>query len=154
MLRFVLSVLAISSGLFPGAQLNYTLTYKDSSVSVIKISIEPPAPLTTPVSFVMPRSVPGAYTNYIYDYFVEHLYAISSRGEKYLMIKDVNDAPRWNYTDTGKQVFRIEYEVNLDKMERKVLPGDASIIRPGFEIKTLQARRGFILLSIDKRAQK
>ena len=129
-LFFSLSFLVVS--IISSAQLTYTLTYKDSLSATLKISIQPAAPLTAPVSFVMPRSIPGGYQIYIYDYYIEHLYAINNKGEKFIMIKDENDAPRWNYSDTGKQIQRIEYEVNLDKMERKQLPGDASIIRPGF----------------------
>ena len=132
MIRTVFSVLFTCFGFAISAQVNYTLTYKDSSAPVLKISIEPSTALAAPVSFIMPRSIPGGYSNYIYDSFIEHLYVISNKGEKYLMIKDENDAPRWNYSDSGKQIIRIEYEINLDKMERKVLPGDASIVRPGF----------------------
>ena len=113
-------------------QLNYTLTYKDSTAPKIKISIQPSRPLMTPVSFVMPRSVPGGHNIFIYDRFIENLYAISTNGEKISMIKDQNDAPRWYCSDSGKQILHIEYEVNLDKMERRLAPADASIIRPGF----------------------
>ena len=132
MTRIFFFTLYISLSFQSSAQLNYTLTYKDSLSRNIKVSIQPATALTTPVSFVMPRSIPGGYQIYLYDYYIEHLYAISSNGERSEMIKDPSDAPRWNYSDPGKQIIRIEYEVNLDKMERKQLPGDASIIRPGF----------------------
>lgn len=129
--------LLFSSGLLllniiSSAQLNYTLSYKDSSSTRLKISIQPVEALTSPLSFVMPRSIPGAYQIFLYDHYIDHLYAVSSTGEKFAMVKDRSDAPRWNYSDSGKQIERIEYEVNLDKMERKQLPGDASIIRSGF----------------------
>ncbi len=125
LLSFILSVI-ISS-----AQVHYTLLYTDSSRSVLTISIQ----LTTPISnanFVMPRSIPGGYQIYAYDNYVEHVYSFSPDGEKLAMMKDDDDAPRWYCTDTIKKISRIEYEVNLDKMERHELPGDASIIRPGF----------------------
>jgi predicted metalloprotease with PDZ domain len=81
----------------------------------------------------MPRSIPGHYSSAaVYDKFVVNLYAINERGEKIAMKKDVNDAPRWYYNDTGKLVNRIEYEVNIGKMEITLTAGDASIIRSGF----------------------
>ncbi len=115
------------------AQLNYTLSYTDSSTATLKVSIQTAAPLTAPLSFVMPRAIPGHYSSACtYDKFIMNLYAINSNGEKMPMRKDVNDAPRWYCSDTGKLVSRIEYEVNLTKMERTLIPGDASIARPGF----------------------
>src|SRR4029078_4650776 len=119
-------------GLASTAQLNYTLSYKDSSLAIVKVSIQPNVPLMAPVSFVMPRSIPGHYSSSAtYDKFITNLYAINVQGEKTPMIKDLNDAPRWYCNDTGKLVTRIEYEVNLGKMERTLVAGDASIARPG-----------------------
>lgn len=124
-------LLAIS--IISTAQLNYTVSYKDSSTATLKVSIQTSVPLTAPLSFVMPRSIPGHYSSSAtYDKFIRNLYAINDQGERIAMRKDVNDAPRWSYNDTGKLVNRIEYEVNLKKMERTLIPGDASISRPGF----------------------
>lgn len=115
------------------AQINYTLGYKDSSTATLKVSIQTNAPLTAPLSFVMPRSIPGHYSSSAtYDKFIMNLYAINNQGERIAMRKDINDAPRWYYNDTGKLVRRLEYEVNLKKMERTLIPGDASISRSGF----------------------
>jgi len=123
--------LAIS--IISSAQLNYTLSYKDSSSATLKVSIQTSVPLTAPLSFVMPRSIPGHYSSSAtYDKFIMNLYAINNQGEKMAMRKDFNDVPRWYYNDTGKLINRIEYEVNLKKMERTLTPGDASIIRTGF----------------------
>lgn len=127
---FLFSVSFLS--LNASAQLRYTLSYKDSTSSVLKVSIEPSSSLTSPVSFIMPRSVPGTYAVTFYDRFITDIYAINNRGEKIAMSKNENDAPRWVYYDPGKQITRIEYEVNLNKMERNAAPSDASIIRPGF----------------------
>jgi predicted metalloprotease with PDZ domain len=115
------------------AQLNYRLSYKDSTSAVIKVSIQTNGAMTAPVSFVMPRSIPGHYSSgAVYDKFIMNIYAINDKGERTAMRKDPNDAPRWYYNDTGKLVSRIEYEVNLKKMERTLTAGDASITRAGF----------------------
>jgi predicted metalloprotease with PDZ domain len=131
MYRFLLLFIFVLVQLCPAAQVHYQLTYNDSATAVVKISIEPPNPVTAP-QFIMPRSIPGGYSIYIYDKCIDDLSAISTNGEKLSMIKDGGGAPRWYFTDTTKKISRIEYEVNLDKMERMILPGDASIIRPGF----------------------
>ena len=112
-------------------QTHYFLTYSDSSRAIVKVAIESSNPLSAPI-FVMPRSIPGGYSIYTYDKFVDGLSAVTTTGEKLPMVRDNNDAPRWYCTDTTKKIFRLEYEMNLDKMERQILPGDASIIRSGF----------------------
>jgi len=131
-LLFIIGNLFLLFPVFVSAQLNYHLIYKDSSSSLIKISIQSSAPLTAPFSFIMPRSVPGGYNIFIYDRFIENINALGNDGKKYPMIKDINDAPRWYCNDTSRKILRIEYEINLDKMERRLVAGDASIIRPGF----------------------
>jgi predicted metalloprotease with PDZ domain len=80
----------------------------------------------------MPRSIPGTYGITPYDHFIHELYAIDRQKLKHLMIKDENDAPRWNIVDSGKMISSIEYIVDLDKMERTFAPADASIIRGDF----------------------
>src|SRR5262249_16834268 len=88
--------------------------------------------LPAPVTFIMPRSIPGGYGIYTYDKFIDKIYAIGNTGEKYAMTKDNYDAPRWYCMDSGKLISRIEYEVDLDKMEKGLASFDASVIRPGF----------------------
>lgn len=129
-LIFLFSICFLSAPV--SAQLKYTLTYQDSSSSVVKVSIEPSAPLTAPVSFIMPRSIPGTYGIIFYDQFIRNIVAVTDQGEKTSLLKNENDAPRWLYADPGKQVTRIEYEVDLNRMERHAASSDASIIRPGF----------------------
>jgi hypothetical protein len=89
-ITFICTLFSIVSS----AQLNYTLNYKDSASARIKIPIQPPATLTTSLSVVMTRSVPGGYQIYLYDSYIEYLYTISSQGEKFSKIKDEIDAPR------------------------------------------------------------
>ena len=71
MRHFVFLFISSLIGKIVSAQLGYTLTYKDSSSSTVKISIQPATPVASAASFVMPRSVPGGYSIYIYDKFLE-----------------------------------------------------------------------------------
>src|SRR5215813_5443447 len=133
MVRHLATITFLAISIISTAQLNYTISYKDSSSATVKIAIQPGTPLTAPISFVMPRAIPGHYSgSATYDKFIMSLYAINDKGEKIEMRKDLNDAPRWYFNDTGKVVTRIEYEVSLKKMERTLVPGDASITRRGF----------------------
>lgn len=113
-------------------QVNYSITYNDSSSSKVKITIRPAKIKRGQITFIMPRSVPGAYNMLRYDSFIEGLSATDNTGETLMIHKDNNDAPRWYCTDTAKVVTQLTYEVDLRKMERQLDPTDASIIRRGF----------------------
>lgn len=127
---FLIAILFLS--LFSNAQLSYILTYKDSSSPVVHVSIQLPISQKGPLSFIMPRSIPGHYAIARYDNFIQKLYAIGSNGDRHAMTPDANAAPRFYFNDSTKTVNRIEYDVNLDAQERKNPPSDASIIRQGF----------------------
>lgn len=114
------------------AQVNYTLEYGENSKSIAKISIVLPSPAQANVNFVMPRSVPGEYSISRFDAFVENIFAVTTDGERIALTKNEFDAPRWNTAENKKPISRIEYEVNLDKMERQMSSGSASVGREGF----------------------
>jgi len=131
MIRLCFLLFFVLPGLSTFSQLQYTLTYKDSSASILHVSIEPANPVNG-VVFIMPRSVPGHYAAGSYDKYIRGINAISTDGEKLAMFKDEDDAPRWYLRDTGKAISRVDYEVDCSKMERSLVPGDASIIRSDF----------------------
>ena len=132
MKRYTTLVILLFAFLFTSAQVQYTINYRDSSSSTIQVTIEPETALKAPLSFVMPRSIPGTYGITLYDQFVHKLTAVTANGERVAMVKDASDAPRWYVNDNSKVIARIEYEVDLNRMERKMAPADASIIRSGF----------------------
>jgi predicted metalloprotease with PDZ domain len=114
------------------AQVHYSIAYTDSLSARVKVIIQPVQTIQSSAAFIMPRSVPGAYSMISYDSFIEAISAVSSTGEKLVMRKYKNDAPRWNCTDAGKIISQIVYEVDLSNMEKKLSSADASIVRPGF----------------------
>lgn len=113
-------------------QVSYSITYNDSSSSKVKITIRPTKLKRGTITFIMPRSVPGAYSILRYDSFIEGLSAIDNAGETLSIHKDSNGAPRWYCTDTAKVITQLTYEIDLRKMESQLDPTDASIIRRGF----------------------
>src|SRR5271170_3897454 len=106
------------------AQIKYSITYLDSSTQRIKISIQLVSEKKAPIIFIMPRSIPGAYSIINYDSFIDQLYAITSNGERKPMIKDGSGAPRWYYNDSENSVKQVEYEIDLRKMEKQLDPSD------------------------------
>lgn len=99
------------------AQMRYTLTYTDSSAQVVRVTIEPAAPLLTPVVFIMPRSVPGNYGVTKYDAFVGQLTAHGIDGSTAAFIKNSDGAPQWVYGDSNILVRSISYVV-IDHHDR------------------------------------
>lgn len=114
------------------SEVQYSIVYKDSLSSKLGISIRFTEVQKGSAAFIMPRSVPGAYSIIKYDDFVEGLYAVTLGGEKILMHKDKSDAPRWYCSDTAKAISQLVYEIDLRKMEGRLDPADASIMRKGF----------------------
>src|SRR6266498_4893736 len=133
MLRFTCSFLLFLIVFFSKAQVHYTLSYTDTAKSKVSVVIQTSTPLSTPVEFVMPRSIPGSYSIIKYDLFIENLSGNDISGKACTFIKNSNDAPRWRCADSGALIHSISYEVNLEKMEKQLFAAaDASISRNSF----------------------
>ncbi len=129
---FITLAITVLFFLNTSAQLQYTLSYLDSTSSIVKVSVEPSSQITTPVSFIMPRSIPGHYSISVYDHYVTNIYAFTQGGDAVEMTKSTDGAPRWNCSVQDQQITRIEYEVDLNTMERKSMLSETSMIRQGF----------------------
>jgi predicted metalloprotease with PDZ domain len=128
-----LLLLALTSLTNLSAQVHYTLSYVDTTTGRLRITIEPDKPLTAPVAFIMPRSVPGNYSVTRYDLFIQNPQTESPDGRIYKMTKDEDGAPRWYQNDTGITISRLSYEVDIKKMDDQMhAASDKSIVRPGF----------------------
>jgi predicted metalloprotease with PDZ domain len=122
-------------------KLTYRLSYSLEAPSLVHVSIHLPQPATAPVTLIMPRTAPGTYAQRPYDPFVSSVKAFSESAPH----ASTNDAvsverdelgPRWTIgkrdsSSTG--VTRIDYDVDVAKMERDILSvADASKIREGY----------------------
>jgi predicted metalloprotease with PDZ domain len=115
------------------AQLHYAISYKDSTSGKIHVKIELESAIPAPVSFIMPRSVPGNYAVTKYDDFVRNLEAIDAGVATRPFVKSGLGAPRWSCEDSGFTVKSISYDVDLKEMDEQLhAASDKSIIRPGF----------------------
>jgi len=97
----------------------YELRYAASGDSSVSIRIAPESQLPAPVDLVIPRSYPGGYSFVPYDDFVENVRAFSADGKSVECKKDA-DGPRWAIGQQGESIARIEYRVNVGRMEDRI----------------------------------
>jgi predicted metalloprotease with PDZ domain len=122
-------------------ELTYRLTYSLESPNLVHISIRLPQPTESPLTLIVPRSVPGGYAQRPYDPFVANVKAFSESAPH----ASTNDAvyvareelgPRWTIGKSGWQsakIARIEYDIDVAKMERDIVSAaDTSKIREGY----------------------
>jgi predicted metalloprotease with PDZ domain len=128
----------ISYALRYSEPISYAVRYfeavSDRSSDRIRVVISLPhgasAPVA-PVTLVMPRAIPMGYGEQQFDCYLDPVFAFSEKGES-LPVQRV-DGPRWRIGGAGTRVGRIEYEVNLARMEREILgASDSSRVRPGY----------------------
>ena len=112
--------------------MQYRLAYTAADVRVVQVRIDLPWPCPAPLALVMPRNYPGGYELVPYDSFVEGVHAFSDRG-KPVAVKRASDGPRWLLGATGEQVARVEYSVDVVRMEKEILSAEeASKVRPRY----------------------
>jgi predicted metalloprotease with PDZ domain len=97
----------------------YELHYAGVNDPRISIHITPESPLPAPAALVIPRSYPGGYSFVPYDDFVENISALSPEGKSIECKKDA-DGPRWTIGQEGERISRIEYRVNVGRMEDRL----------------------------------
>lgn len=112
--------------------IRYAVKYSAGGDSRAKISLTFPQSLPTPRTFVIPRNYPGGYNLVLYDTFVENIHAYSATDKQLSVHKD-SEGPRWEITTPGDAVKRIEYEVDIGRMEREIHAAiDTSKVRPRY----------------------
>ena len=111
---------------------SYRLQYLAAGDSRVQIRLEFSPAISAPADFVMPRTYPGGYGLIPYDSFVEHIDAISGSGDSLAVRKEM-EGPRWDIGHSGESITRIEYQVDIARMERELHSGvDTSKVRPRY----------------------
>jgi len=114
------------------SQVAYELHYGGAGDPGVSLRITPKNPLPAPVDLVIPRSYPGGYSFVPYDDFVEDVHAFSPDGQSIACKKDA-DGPRWAIGQGSEKIARIEYRVNVVRMEDRVLDSvETSKIRKNY----------------------
>ncbi|MBV9145383.1 MAG: hypothetical protein JO065_05665, partial [Acidobacteria bacterium] len=130
-LPLAILVLAVCCGA-QDAALSYHLQYRAAGESSVHVRIDFSPPLAGPAVFIVPRNYPGGYALVLYDSFVEQPRALSPKAESLTMSKQPQ-GPRWLVGEEGQTISRIEYDVNIDRMEHELPEAiDSSKVRPRY----------------------
>jgi predicted metalloprotease with PDZ domain len=109
----------VLAGPSPSGLIAYELRYAGAGDPRVTVRIAPMSPLPAPLSLVVPRSYPGGYSFVPYDDFVEDVHAFSPGGKSIECKKDA-EGPRWAIGQRSETIARIEYRVNVGRMEDRI----------------------------------
>jgi predicted metalloprotease with PDZ domain len=114
----------------PG-EVSYSLTYREVRPGVVSVRIDLPAASPGPRILVIPRAIPMGYGEQPFDRFVSSVEAFSSSGS--MLAVERSEGPRWLLGSADAVVARIDYEVDIARMEQEVVAAsDTSKARPGY----------------------
>jgi predicted metalloprotease with PDZ domain len=126
------ALLLLSARILAQEPLAYRIEYSLSKPSEIHITLRVADGTDAPLTLVMPRAVPGGYAQRPYDPFVENVHAFTLDGKE-VDVQRENLGPRWKIGTSGSRIERVEYDVNVARMEREIFAAsDASKIRDGY----------------------
>jgi len=126
------ALLLLPARILAQESLAYRVEYNLSKPSHIHVLLHIAGGADAPLTLVMPRTIPGGYAQRPYDPFVENVHAFSSGGKE-TDVQRENLGPRWKIGKSGVHVDRVEYDVNIARMEREIFAAsDASKIRDGY----------------------
>jgi len=109
----------------------YRVEYSTARAERIHVVITPSQPVKAPATLVIPRAIPSGYDQHFYDRYVEEVKATSSTGT--VLKIDRQDGPRWRVGENQTAVAKVEYDVDLSKLEREITDAaDASKARPDY----------------------
>jgi predicted metalloprotease with PDZ domain len=114
------------------AQVAYEMRYAGADDPRVSIRITPGSPFPAPAALVIPRSYPGGYSFVPYDDFIEDVHVFAPDGQS-IECKKAADGPRWTIGQEGERISRIEYRVNVVRMEDRIRGSvDSSKIRKNY----------------------
>jgi predicted metalloprotease with PDZ domain len=110
----------------------YRVRYDLTTPSIVHVSLDFPAAADAPLTLIMPRTVPGGYAQRPYDPFVANVKAYAA-ADTALEVRREELGPRWKIGRTGERAKRVEYDVDVARMEREIFAAsDSSKIRDGY----------------------
>lgn len=110
----------------------YRLQYLTPGSNQVQIALTFTPAISAPAALVIPRNYPGGYSLVLYDSFVKNLQALSTDGRG-LSVRKQPDGPRWDIGQSGESISRIEYQVDIARMEQELHSAiDSSKVRPQY----------------------
>jgi predicted metalloprotease with PDZ domain len=129
LLSLLVGILAAgrSGGRSPRPAVLYRVSYAAPGATTVHVRVEHPGPATASRTLLIPRAIPMGYDEEPYDQFLANVAAFDAAGNP-LPVTRV-DGPRWLVGPAS----RVEYDVDLARMEQQILDGtDSSRVRPGY----------------------
>ena len=120
--RIVAFLLLLGPSVTGQTELTYVVQYTNEQSALIHVQIVAASVDKSLITFVMPRAIPGGYGQQPYDRFVEHVKATSTKGMSLKVQKE--NGPRWRIT--GPDIGKVEYDVDLLRLEREILDASAA----------------------------
>jgi predicted metalloprotease with PDZ domain len=126
------ALLVFPAFVFGQEPLEYRVEYARPNSPQVHVSLRVPYGADAPMTLIIPRTIPGGYAERPYDPFVENIHAFSSGGKE-TEVQREEFGPRWKIGKPGDRIDRVEYDVNIARMEREILAAsDSSKIRDGY----------------------
>src|SRR5258708_4068561 len=113
-------------------RLVYRVRYDLSAPSIVHIVLNLPEAADGPLTLIMPRSFPGEYVQRPYDPFVINVKAFAADGGA-AKVRREELGPRWTIGTCCGRLSRLEYDLDVARMEREIFAAsDSSKIRDGY----------------------
>jgi predicted metalloprotease with PDZ domain len=110
---------------------SYAVEYREDRPSLISVRIDLPPLPSGPRILVIPRAIPMGYGEQPFDRFVAEVSAYSADGTR--LSVERGEGPRWLLGGADSVVARIDYEVDIGRMEQEIVAAsDTSKARPGY----------------------
>ena len=128
---FLFGLVAASSPAYSSEVISYHLSYNLDEPGFVAVRIDLPENQSGVRIFVMPRAIPMGYAEVQYERFIDQVNAFSSSGDPVSVKRTTG--PRWQVGNAETTVRRIEYKVNVERMERELLSAaDSSKMRRNY----------------------
>lgn len=127
------AILLFAAAMQPAASADthYAVRFDPKQPQSIAVTIEWPDRHAGVRTFVMPRATPTTYSEQRYERFIEDLRAYGEHGEELAVARGAG--PRWTLGDAASALTRIEYRIDVARMEQETLDAAASSrIRPAY----------------------
>jgi predicted metalloprotease with PDZ domain len=109
----------------------YRVAYFTPGAPAIHVAIEAASFSPGPQVLVIPRAIPMGYGEQPYDRFITNVVAASATGAPLAVERE--EGPRWRLGAAGATLARVEYDVDIRRMEQEIYSAaDASKVRAGY----------------------
>jgi predicted metalloprotease with PDZ domain len=118
----------ITGSALPEDVASYRIQYQEPGTDRIRVGILFPKLPDGPKVLVIPRAIPMGYGEQHFDRYVDRVRAFTPGGDAIAVTRQ--DGPRWLLGESETSVSRVEYEVDITRMEREIYSAaDTSKVR-------------------------